>query len=172
LKLDITSIIKNSGGTITVQMQETLEDLETDFGAVTFKGPVDFSGSVTNNNGMLVLKGLAKVSYETFCDRCGKKIERELAVDINEDIVDKSGIVDDDTEDPDDDRFAFSGNTLDLDRILADNLLTNTPTSHKCREDCPGLCPECGAELAGERCSCGGTDSIDSRFDALKGFFD
>lgn len=171
MKLDITSIMKNNGGTIAVHVQDTLEDLETDFGAVSFKSPVDFSGSVTNNNGIFVLKGLARISYETFCDRCGKRIKRELDVDIDEGMIEKSGIVDD-TEDLDDDRFTFSGSTLDLDRVLTDYILTNTPTSHKCREDCPGLCPECGSEINGESCGCGGTDSIDSRFDALKGFFD
>ncbi len=172
MKLDITSIIKNNGGTIDIMVQDTLEDLKTDLGAVSFKGPVEFSGTVANNNGMLVLQGLARVSYETFCDRCGKRIERELAVNIDEGIIEKSGIGDEIEEDFNDDRFTFSGNTLELGRILADNLLTNIPMSHKCREDCPGLCPECGAEISGESCSCGETNPTDSRFDALKGFFD
>ena len=172
MKLDITSIIKNNGGTIAVQAQDTLEDLKTGLGAVSFKGPVEFSGSVVNNNGMLILQGLAKVDYETFCDRCGKRIERELAINIDEGIIEKSRIGDDITEDIDDDRFTFSGNTLELDRILADYILTNTPMSHKCREDCPGLCLECGAEIDGESCICSGTNPVDSRFDALKGFFD
>jgi uncharacterized protein len=172
LKLDITSILKNNGGTIVVQDLDNLEDLKTDLGAVSYKGPVEFSGSVTNNNGMLLLKGLAKVSYETFCDRCGKRIERELAVDIDEGIIEKSGIGNDDIEEIENDRFTFSGNTLELDRILADYLLTNTPMSHKCREDCPGLCLECGAEIDGESCICSETNPVDSRFDALKGFFD
>lgn len=172
MKLDITSIIKNNGGTIVVQDLDNLEDLKTDLGAVSYKGPVEFSGSVTNNNGMLLLKGLAKVSYETFCDRCGKRIERELAVDIDEGIIEKSGIGNDDIEEIENDRFTFSGNTLELDRILADYLLTNTPMSHKCREDCPGLCPECGAEINSKGCRCSETNVTDSRFDALKGFFD
>ena len=129
MKLDITSIIKNNGGTIAVQAQDTLEDLKTGLSAVSFKGPVEFSGSVVNNNGMLILQGLAKVDYETFCDRCGKRIERELAVNIDEGIIEKSRIGDDITEDIDDDRFTFSGNTLELDRILADYILTNTPMS-------------------------------------------
>lgn len=172
MKLDITSIIKNNGGTIETQQKETLEDLKTNFGAVSFISPVEFTGSVTNNNGMLILKGIAKVNYETVCDRCGKKIERNLTVIIDEGIIEKSRTGDENAEDFDNDRFTFSGNTLELDRILADYLLTNVPMAHKCREDCPGLCPDCGAEMYGESCSCKDTSSSDSRFEVLKGFFD
>jgi len=169
LKLDITSIIKNNGGIIKFQLEDYLEDLRTGLGTVSFTGPVEFSGSVANNNGMLVLKGLAKVSYETFCDRCGERIERELAITVDEGIVEKSETVDDTVEENEEDWFTYSGNTLELDRILADYILTNIPMSHICREDCPGIDSGNGAELEGES---GGTDSVDSRFEALKGFFD
>ncbi len=172
LKLDITSIIKNNGGIIEIQQKDTLEDLETNLGSVSFISPVEFTGTVTNNNGMLILKGLAKVSYETVCDRCGKRIERVLTVNIDEGIIEKTKTGVENVEDFEDDRFTFSGNTLELDRILADYILTSVPMAHKCRDDCPGLCPECGAEMHGESCSCNETSSADSRFEVLKGFFD
>jgi len=172
LKLDITSIIKNNGGIINFRMQDYLEDLKTGLGTVSYKSPVEFDGSVANNNGMLILKGLAKVGYETFCDRCGERIERELAVTIDEGIIEKSETVDDTAGESDDDRFTYSGNILELDRILADYLLTSTPMSHKCREDCPGLCPEQAEENDDESHDGNGSDSVDSRFEVLKGFFD
>jgi len=137
LKLDITSILKNNGGTISVQLEEALEDLETSLGTVSFTGPVSFTGSITNNNGMLKLTGRAKVIYSTVCDRCAGSIERELVVDIDEEIIEQEGTA----EYTEDDRFTYSGNSLDLERILADCILTSVPMSHICREDCPGLCP-------------------------------
>jgi uncharacterized protein len=170
MKLDITSIIKDNGGSIQISQTESLKDLESNLGTVTFTSPVDFSGSVTNNNGMLVLKGLARVSYSTVCDRCGEKIEQELSVPIDEDIIERSQAEAD--ESLKDDRFTYSGNVLDLDRILADCLITNLPMAHVCRENCPGLCPLCGAEMKEGGCDCQKDMPTDSRFEALKGFFD
>lgn len=172
MKLDITSIIKDNGGSIKISIQESLKDLEADLGTVTFTSPVDFSGSVTNNNGMLVLNGIAKVSYSTVCDRCGDKIEQKLSIPIDEDIIERSKAEDEAEESFEDDRFTFSGNVLELDRILADCLITSVPMTHVCKENCPGLCPICGAEMKGASCDCQSANPVDSRFEALKGFFD
>ncbi len=172
MKLDITSIIKDNGGTINIQMEEALEDLRTSLGTVSFTSPVNFSGRITNNNGMLKLKGLAKVSYSTVCDRCVQNIERELIIDIDEGIIEKKNTDEEIAEIFEDDRFTFSGNSLDLDRILADCILTSIPMTQVCREDCSGLCPVCGAEISGEGCNCKDNGSSDSRFEILKGFFD
>ena len=175
MKLDITSIIKDNGGSIGISKVESLKDLESDLGMVTFTSPVSFTGTVMNNNGMLVLSGNAKVNYSTVCDRCGEKIERELSIPVNEDIIERSKAEDEAEECLEDDRFTFSGNVLELDRILADCLITNIPMTHVCREDCPGLCPLCGSAIKGESCDCNRTepkDTVNSRFEALKGFFD
>jgi hypothetical protein len=43
LKIDITSIIKDSGGTIPISGKEFIEDLGKGLGIVTFTSPVDFS---------------------------------------------------------------------------------------------------------------------------------
>ncbi len=172
MKLDITSIIKDNGGTINIQMEEALEDLRTSLGTVSFTSPVSFTGNITNNNGMLKLKGLAKVSYSTVCDRCVKNIEREHIVDIDEGIIEKEKTDEETVEIFGDDRFTFNGNSLDLDRILADCILTSIPMTQVCSDECQGLCPVCGAEISGEDCTCKDNGSSDSRFEVLKGFFE
>jgi uncharacterized protein len=172
LKLDITSIIKDNGGSIKISMNEKLSDLETDLGTISFTSPVDFAGSVTNNNGMLDLKGIAKVNYSTVCDRCGDKIDKELVVTIDEDIIERAQAENESEESFEDDRFTFSGNVLELNRIVADNVLTSVPMTHICQTDCPGLCPLCGAMMKGAHCDCERSGPVDSRFEALKGFFD
>lgn len=40
------------------------------------------------------------------------------------------------------------GRRLDLRDAVREALLLEMPISPLCREDCPGLCPRCGAELA------------------------
>jgi len=171
LKVDLTSIIKNNGGTIKIFEEEYLEDFKKVIGTVSFTSPVAFEGSVTNFNGMLILKGTAKVDYTTVCDRCGEKINRDLTVDIEEDIVEENAS-EDAEKDSDDDRFTFSGNILYLDRILVDYLVTNLPMSHICRDDCHGLCQICGKRMNSDSCDCEKKDPIDPRLEVLKGFFE
>ena len=46
-------------------------------------------------------------------------------------------------------------------------LLLNLPEQVLCKEDCKGLCPECGTNLNLKDCDCGDKD-IDPRWAALK----
>ena len=55
---------------------------------------------------------------------------------------------------------------LDLSDVLRQYLLTSEPLKALCRDDCPGLCPECGVKLNMEKCNCTST-SVDPRWGAL-----
>lgn len=174
MKLDITSITKNTGATINIEMEEALEDLITGIGTVSFIGPVHFSGSITNLNGLFLLSGIANISYKTICDRCAIDIKRDFQININEKIIYNKGSEDLNDKDENfiDDRYNLSGNYLDLDRIIVDGFLTSIPTTHLCSEECQGLCDICGCAISEKSCSCYDTDKIDSRFEILKGYFD
>jgi uncharacterized protein len=55
----------------------------------------------------------------------------------------------------------------DVGEMLREYVLLELPMQPLCRPDCRGLCPECGADLNVEQCSCGST-SVDERFAALR----
>jgi uncharacterized protein len=42
----------------------------------------------------------------------------------------------------------LEGDLLDLEPLLRDAVVLALPFQPLCTEDCPGLCPECGARLA------------------------
>ena len=42
----------------------------------------------------------------------------------------------------------LEGDLFDLEPVLRDAVVPSLPFQPVCREDCPGLCPECGARLA------------------------
>ena len=46
------------------------------------------------------------------------------------------------------------GRRLDLREAVREALLLELPITPRCREDCPGLCPRCGAELSLGPCGC------------------
>jgi len=51
-------------------------------------------------------------------------------------------------DDEDDEQLVLEGDTLDLEPVLRDAVVPTLPFQPVCREDCPGLCSECGRPLA------------------------
>lgn len=58
--------------------------------------------------------------------------------------------------------------TIDLIPYVEECLFINEPFKVLCDEDCKGLCPNCGANLNHETCSCSAEAEIDPRLEALK----
>jgi uncharacterized protein len=48
----------------------------------------------------------------------------------------------------------IDGETINLNDIFKEQLYLSLPIKSLCREDCPGLCPMCGADLNVEACRC------------------
>jgi uncharacterized protein len=74
---------------------------------------------------------------------------------------------DQDTEHDDEERY-LDGDLLDLEPAFRDAVVLALPMSPLCRDDCPGLCVECGAPLAEAGPDHGHEDAIDPRWASLK----
>jgi len=61
----------------------------------------------------------------------------------------------------------FDGEAIDVDEIVKEQIVLAVPTRMLCREDCKGICPECGADRNKGDCNCA-TNDIDPRWAALK----
>ena len=61
----------------------------------------------------------------------------------------------------------YEGDEIDFASEIAEQVMLEIPFKPLCREDCRGLCPNCGAELNVAECSCGRNDAS-FRFSALK----
>ena len=83
------------------------------------------------------------------CVRCLREFDCSLVAPIVV-FADRSG-----TSDPREERdlvrdeymLFHDGRQLDLREMVRESMLLEVPISPRCREDCPGLCPKCGAEL-------------------------
>ena len=61
----------------------------------------------------------------------------------------------------------FDGESIDVDEIVKEQILLAVPARTLCREDCQGMCPECGVDLNTGQCNCA-VDEVDPRWAALK----
>ncbi len=67
----------------------------------------------------------------------------------------------------DDEVHQLEGDLIDLETVLRDAVVPALPFQPVCREDCPGLCSECGAQLADDPEH--HHDDVDPRWAALSG---
>lgn len=113
---------------------------------------VDKAGEAVNVRGRLE----AVASLE--CVRCLRKFDWPVAVDISvfADRIGSSRALEADLERDDYMKF-HDGRQLDLREETREELLLELPISPRCREECRGLCPKCGADLNQGPCGCPGS---------------
>jgi uncharacterized protein len=76
------------------------------------------------------------------CGRCLRQIEDSLVVPIQELYAYANSTTDETTDE--DEVGRMQGDLIDLEPALRDAVVLALPTNPLCREDCPGLCIECG----------------------------
>ncbi|GAA3951101.1 DUF177 domain-containing protein [Actinomadura viridis] len=93
----------------------------------------------------VLITGTARVPLEGECARCLDPLASTFEADFQELFVypdTRSG------GNADDDELRLEGDLVDLEPVLRDAVVLALPLSPLCRDDCPGLCAECGVRLA------------------------
>ncbi|MEV4709959.1 YceD family protein [Micromonospora sp. NPDC049374] len=76
------------------------------------------------------------------CGRCLREINDSVTVTIQELYAYENSTTDATTEE--DEVGRMQGDLIDLEPALRDAVVLALPNNPLCRQDCPGLCPECG----------------------------
>ena len=93
----------------------------------------------------VLVTGSARAELGGECVRCLEPISDEIEVRFQELFV-----YDDQSVDPDEELEVsmLQHDLVDLEPLLRDAVVLALPFQPLCRQDCPGLCVECGARLA------------------------
>jgi DUF177 domain-containing protein len=93
----------------------------------------------------VLVTGTATAGLEGECVRCLEPISDEIEVRFQELFV-----YDDRQVDPDEELEVskLQDDLVDLEPLLRDAVVLALPFQPLCEDDCPGLCPDCGARLA------------------------
>jgi uncharacterized protein len=89
----------------------------------------------------VLVTGTAHVAVSGECVRCLTEISDEMEIDIQELFVYPGSEADED------EASRLEGDLIDLEPLLRDEVVLELPFQPLCREDCAGLCVECGANL-------------------------
>ncbi len=131
----------------------------------------------------VLLKGSLNVEAKAPCKRCLVDVKVPIPLSFSMTLVPAGKVVDDefDGEGEDDEEApvagtfdledvdvdTFDGKTIDLDPIVREQLMLALPVAVVCREDCRGLCTNCGQNLNEKVCGCD-TRAPDPRWEKLK----
>ena len=103
-------------------------------------------------NRKLEMSGEIRLSLEIPCDRCLTPVKVDFDLDVDSSI-DMNQSEEERAADLDEQPY-ISGNYLDVDQLVRNELLLNLPMKVLCREDCKGICNRCGANLNMGSCKC------------------
>src|SRR5438270_3924742 len=99
------------------------------------------------------------------CRRCLNDASTHVSGEEHVIFVDAD---DEEADNPDVFTLDDRADEIDLRPAVREQWLLLAPSFLLCREDCKGLCPNCGTDLNAGACNCPPQVSVDSRWDALR----
>ena len=147
--IDIKSISRSRGASLTIETENGPEELSSDLKEYKLTRPLVFKGKLQNSGeGIMTLTGQIRTAYSGECARCLTRVELEVDLPLVETFrlseIAGSQLIDE--------NYWYSGMVVDISQAIRDNLLLAMPQRLLCREDCKGLCPDCGSNLNNEDC--------------------
>jgi uncharacterized protein len=137
-------------------------------------GPLKAAGKVelvSGSLGEIRVKGHAAVLMEAECDRCLDPARIPVGSDfelyyrpVSEGYGEEASIDKSEAE-----MGFYEGEGVELNDVLREYVLLSLPMQRLCRENCKGICPECGQNRNNKECQCHGS-AVDDRWAALKQF--
>ncbi len=135
--------------------------------AVAEKGPVTLTITHTGDK-KLEIRGEVSLALTMPCDRCLDPVKVPFHLSIEEEL-DMNQSNEERVEALDEQPYV-SGYILDVDQLVAAELMASLPMKVLCKEDCRGLCRACGKNRNEGPCGC--DDSVpDPRMAAIRDIF-
>jgi uncharacterized protein len=168
MRIDLKNLEGGKGDFARVYQPDELDPVDE---RIQLIAPVAINGKVRLAGNEVFVKGHVETGAQVECDRCLQGVELPVSSDFALEYVSDSeygsGAVIAELTEAEMSVSVFEGEAIDVEEIVKEQILLAVPTRMLCREDCKGICPECGTDLNMGDCSCP-MDDIDPRWAALK----
>lgn len=161
--IDVSRILEHPGDQFVFSGPVSLEPAKLGAELIDFPVPSELNVTLTSVNRGIVVNGTAVGRLRLRCARCLETFDYEVTFNIEELAVA-------DGSETKDEVFAVEDGNVDLAAIVYQNLMPAVPIRPLCRDDCAGLCSDCGKNLNDEPHS-HPSDDGDERLSALKKYF-
>ena len=150
MKLDITRGIQRRGIDVPFELEDVWGEDHWNGDTIAYLRPVTLSGMYMLADETVIVRGVARALIQSPCARCLTPTETEVEAELEEAFIRDKG----EERTLDDDQYMYSGHVLEMDEAVRTALLLEMPSRVLCKEDCLGLCDQCGANLNDHMCSC------------------
>ncbi len=167
---NVAQLLKSPIGTTQDVVLDDSDSLDLRDGEARLAGPITGHARLHRTNESIVVDGVAHIPVMLECSRCLTEFTTTLDAPLRETFYPS---IDIETGLPvrlPEDETAFTiddHHQIDLREAIRQNLVLALPIQPLCREDCKGLCPECGRDLNVEPHT-HETEARDERFAALR----
>ena len=149
-------LLKHPGVPKSISVGVTLEDLSCLDVSVLPSEQIDIDIECVARGHTVLVTGVISTKWHGSCRRCLADVGGDLSLEISE-MYQKN---------PEDELiYPIANGMIDLEPLVRDAIVTELPLTPLCSSDCRGICPDCGADLNQEKCSC--NPSVDPRWKAL-----
>ncbi|OBI86325.1 hypothetical protein A9X00_26090 [Mycobacterium sp. 1245805.9] len=149
MTIDITRLGRRPGAMVT--LRETVPSpsrIGLDMIAIAAGAPLELDLQVQSVSEGVLVTGTVAAPTSGECSRCLTPVTGRVQVRLTELFAYPDSTTEATTEE--DEVGHIVDDTIDLEQPIIDAVGLELPFAPVCREDCPGLCPECGVALAGE----------------------
>ena len=152
LVIDVRNLQRTPGSMVTVTRDvRAPAGLGVVMARVPEGSPVDLDLRLESVLEGVLVSGSADVQVTAECSRCLDPFDWQQEIDLSElfryPSTDARGAVVDAEDESYDPLPELKDDLIDLERLLRDAVVLDLPLAPLCREDCLGLCSECGARL-------------------------
>jgi DUF177 domain-containing protein len=138
------------------------EDPDLEFTDARITGTV----SLSQHGHDILVRGQLEGTLDLTCSRCLESFSHPVAAEFDLLLVPAPDTVageDEELSPADLDLDYYSGEVVDLESLLREQIILMIPVKPLCDEVCKGLCPQCGANLNRETCNCR-SEAVNSPF--------
>jgi uncharacterized protein len=167
MRIELENLEGGKGNFARVYQPDDLNPLDE---RVRLAAPANVNGRVRLSGNEVFVNGHVDTRARVECDRCLQPVELPVNADFALDYVTGSEYESSAAAELTEAELSvsvFDGEAIDVDEIVKEQILLAVPTRMLCREDCKGICPECGTDRNTGDCECV-TNDIDPRWAALK----
>ncbi len=167
MRIELENLQGGKGGFAHVYQPDDLNPFDE---RIRLVEPVAVKGNVKLAGAQVVVNGHIDTRVQVECDRCLQPAELPVNADFALEYVTGSDYESSEAAELTHEEMSvsvFDGEAIDVDEMVKEQILLAVPTRMLCREDCKGICPECGIDRNSGKCACV-TDDVDPRWAALK----
>lgn len=176
LVVNVLDLLRRAGAEKRVEVVATAQQFDFADSRIDDATEVSVTIELESSTTGIVARGEARVGWTSLCRRCLRPVTGIVAADIDEVFsreVPKHRRAGDESVTTAD-AEPLIGDQIDFMLPVREAVLLAVPDAPLCRIDCPGLCPQCGADRATTKCSCVAIvrDERWAALDALRGTLD